>query len=368
MHNRRTAVLGAVLLSGFALLVLPLLAGADEIQLGGIRLGQHAMHVIQVFGQPDGVVTGEGQATGGTAAQGAGAQAGGAQGAAMGGGMMGAGMAGPGGGGGNARGGGPGGAPGGMPGGMAGGMAGGGTAGGAGGAGMPGGMPGGMGMGAGGQSAAAAGGISSQNWFSNSTCPDWAAPVWLPMQSEECLYIYRRGTVVIGFLLDRDGYVGAIAVAGRNCSWARTAMGAPKRSVKLGDTYRTVVQRYGYPATTELFTPVERPFSQAGTVAEFAASAGAAGISNASRNVILHYGFDDNIEFTLQDMKVVRIHIWQPDLRDPESRSTGAAAGAGAAGGMGGGMPGAGGQGGPGGQGGGMPGQGGGMRGGAGQR
>ena len=33
---------------------------ADEVQLAGMRLGQHAINLLDVWGQPDGIVTGEG--------------------------------------------------------------------------------------------------------------------------------------------------------------------------------------------------------------------------------------------------------------------------------------------------------------------
>ena len=313
-------------------------ASAAEVQLAGIRLGQHALHLIQVYGQPGGIVKGGG-ATAPVASTGGGA---------------------------------PGGEAGGMPGGMPG-MAGapggqsmaqmaeeGNTAGMM--MGAMGGMLAGL-MGGGGaqprQEATAqapAGGGSAPgpnggsvggappgpNPFFQSNCPDWAAPVWISMQPEETLWVYRKGAVVMGFVLDRDGYIIAIAVAGRKCDWARTAMWDPKRSIKLGDDMRTVINRYGYPdqsATpmgTNTWTPVERAFlgQNAGPTVS--------GISNASRDLIMHYGEGNNVEFLLDDMKVVRIHIWEPEARPPAARLTTAApaAGAGAMGGAGGGMPG----------------------------
>lgn len=301
-------------------------ASAAEVQLAGIRLGQHALHLIQVYGQPGGIVKGGG-ATAPVASTGGGA---------------------------------PGGEAGGMPGGMPG------MAGAPGGQSMPqtadeGGNPGAPGGGAqqprqeataqapaGGGSAPGPNGGSvggappGPNPFFQSNCPDWAAPVWISMQPEETLWVYRKGAVVMGFVLDRDGYIIAIAVAGRKCDWARTAMWDPKRSIKLGDDMRTVINRYGYPdqsATpmgTNTWTPVERAFlgQNAGPTVS--------GISNASRDLIMHYGEGNNVEFLLDDMKVVRIHIWEPEARPPAARLTTAApaAGAGAMGGAGGGMPG----------------------------
>lgn len=230
------------------------------------------------------------------------------------------------------------------------------------------GMLGGMGAGqAGGTPAAGAttggtsGGLSgdppSAKRFFRSNVPDWAAPVWMPMQGQETLWVYKKGAVVLGFILDRDGYVAAIAVAGEKCGFARTAGWAPHRSIKLGDDYKQVISRYGYPERSSSYEPGRWVASRGG-----AGPTVGGGIANASRDLILHYGRAANIEFLLLDMKVVRIHIWEPEMRPPGPGLPGAAtAGAGAgdmgmggmpgAGPMGGGMPGAGGP-----MGGGMPG------------
>jgi hypothetical protein len=229
-----------------------------------------------------------------------------------------------------------------------------GGAGGAGG-GMMGGMmggAGGAGAAAGGASARDSGTAGSANWFDSSQIPDWAAPVWVPLIEDESLYIYRRGANVIGFVMDRDGYVIAIALAGRKCGWARTALWNPHKAIKLGDSYDALLARYGYPDLQRSFDPIDRPFTGATTLA--AAEAAFGGITNATRNMILSYNKNENIEFVLQDLKIVRIHIWEPDMRDPQERVAGTAAG-----GMAGGAGGAGGPGGGAGMGG--PGMGGGM-------
>ena len=62
---------------GLALLVLlPLCAQAREVQLAGIRLGDHAINILDVYGMPDGIAVGEGAEL--TAAQTAGGAAAGA--------------------------------------------------------------------------------------------------------------------------------------------------------------------------------------------------------------------------------------------------------------------------------------------------
>jgi len=339
MSIRRLPVLGCIALFG----CLAMLAGssgawANEVQLAGVRLGQHAMHVIQVYGQPDGVIKG----AGGPAATPPSQARVGAAVASMRAGLA-AGMAEQ-----EARD-------------IAGVSA----------------DARGPGLGptpaeardkaaleearrqlpavreaeAAQATGAASGGLvgdpPSAKTFSRSNVPDWAAPVWVPMQRSESLWVYKVKAVVLGFVIDRDGYVVAIAVAGNKCSFARTAGWAPNRSVKLGDDYKEVISRYGYPEKTTSYDP--------GVWVASHGSAGptlGGGIANASRNLILHYGVTGNIEFLLLDMKVVRIHIWEPEMREPGPglpTTSAAATGAGGA------MPGMGGMG-PGGPMGGGPG------------
>ena len=192
--------------------------------------------------------------------------------------------------------------------------------------------------------------------FPSPGMPDWAHPVWVPMMPEETLWVYRRGAVVLGFVFDRDGYVVSIAIAGEKCDWARTAMGDPQRQVKLGDDFRRVVSRYGYPAHTRTYNRVDRTWASNLSLDQVAGAFG--GIGSASRDLILHYGpyvqgptsarlstQGSNIEFVLRDMKVVRMHIWEPEARPPAAwPATGGAApgvgGPGAAGMEPGGMPG----------------------------
>ena len=44
-------------------------AGAWEVQLAGMRLGQHAVNLLDIYGEPMGIVTGDGEefASGGSA-------------------------------------------------------------------------------------------------------------------------------------------------------------------------------------------------------------------------------------------------------------------------------------------------------------
>ena len=58
------------------LLVSTAVAGAAEIQLSGMRLGQHAINLLDVWDQPDGIVVGEGPESAPSAPQMGGAAAG----------------------------------------------------------------------------------------------------------------------------------------------------------------------------------------------------------------------------------------------------------------------------------------------------
>ncbi|MGC9317296.1 MAG: hypothetical protein ACP5KN_04580 [Armatimonadota bacterium] len=291
--NHRTGV--AVIVSMLCCLLVVGVADAREVQLAGIRLGQHAVNLLDIYGQPMGIATGQGEAFAGGGA-GAGMGAGMGMGAEMGG--MGMEM--------------------GMPPGMEMGMgaemgampAAGPEAGMAPEAGMmgpgefpgaeAGAMPGAAGAGA--AAGAAAGGVQRNAY------PTWALPVWVDLGSNEIQWLYRVRGVVLGFVLDRDGYIRSIAIAGEDCDFARTSLWQPHQYVKLGDSYKQVIYRYGWPDETltyfsqgpgEVGTgggPVSVSFG--GTVREF------------SRDSILRYTEHNNVEFTFHDMKCVRIHIW----------------------------------------------------------
>lgn len=296
----------ARLAAGLAIILMTAAAAdAREVQLAGIRLGDHAINLLDVYGTPDGIAVGEGEAI--AAAQAPGAAAGaplmqGPGGMDMGGGM---GM--------------PGGL--GMPGGM--GMPGmpGMEAGpgsfpgaGPGGPGMPGmpggmgaeGMPGGPGMAGG---APGAGGGGAAGGLATEPFPIWALAVWVDLGPHEVEWVYNEGPVVIGFVLDRDGFVKVIAVAAEQCNYARTALWRPHRYVKLGDDFKRVIYRYGYPDETVTFSssgPGEASLGGGDITVTFGATQ-----RTYSRDCILRYTQNNNIEFTLHNMVVTRIHIWE---------------------------------------------------------
>lgn len=287
-------------------------ANAREVQLAGIRLGDHAINLLDVWGTPDGIAVGEGEAL--TSAQSAAGapqfaapQGGDMMGGLMGmvGGMMGmpgmgAGMPGmPAGGGmpGMPAGGGPGGMPappgmgpeaGGMPGmpGMPGGAEG-----------MPGGMPGA------GPGGAAVAGLASEPF------PVWALAVWVDLGPHQVEWVYNKGPVVMGFVLDRDGFVTVVAVAAEKCDYARTALWKPHRYIKLGDDFKRVIYRYGYPDETVTFTssgPGDASTGGGSVSVQFGQTT-----RTFSRDCLLRYTENNNVEFTLHNMRVTRIHIWQ---------------------------------------------------------
>jgi len=317
-------------------------AHAREVQLAGIRLGDHAINLLDVYGTPDGIAVGEGQAV--TAAQtpqgggggGAGSPAmfqgpsggglggmmggGGGMGPGMGGGGggMGPGMGGGGGGMGPGMGGGGGGmgpGMGGGGGGMGPGMGGGGGGMGpgmGGGAGGPGGMPGMGGGGPGGGGGAAAGGGAAgvtAGGLATQPFPLWALAIWVDLGANQVEWVYNKGPVVVGFVLDRDGFVVTIAVAAEKCDYARTALWRPHRYIKLGDDFKRVLYRYGYPDEQGTFTstgPGEASPGGGTVTVQFGQTT-----RTFSRDVYLRYTQNNNIEFTLHDMVVTRMYIWQ---------------------------------------------------------
>jgi len=162
----------------------------------------------------------------------------------------------------------------------------------------------GPGAGAGGAAAGAtAGGVQANPY------PLWALPVWVDLESNQVQWLYRVGPVVLGFVLDRDGYIESIAVAGEECNFARSSMWQPHQYVKLGDSYKRVIYRYGWPDETITYTSTgpgevspgaNSPISVTwnGFTREFA------------RDCVLVYDEHNNINFTFHNLKVVRMHIW----------------------------------------------------------
>ena len=271
LHRSHFACLALIAL----LLGLALPAMAWEVQLAGMRLGQHAVNLLDVYGEPIGIVTGEGEefATGGaaTAAMGMEGMMPGMEGMAPGMEAM---------------------APEAMPGpeGMG-----------------PGAMEPGMegaapGMEAGAPGAGAAGGVQ-HNPF-----PLWALPVWVTVGSHEVEWLYRVDGVVIGFVLDRDGYIRSIAVAAEECNFARTALWRPHEYLKLGDSYKLALYRYGWPDDT--FTFYTSGPGEVGTGGGPVTVTWNGVVKVFSRDCILQYAERNNINLTFHNMRLTRIHIW----------------------------------------------------------
>lgn len=172
----------------------------------------------------------------------------------------------------------------------------------------PGAFPGAPGMGPGmpgaaGAPGAGAGGLQTQPF------PIWALPVWVDLEARDVEWIYQKGPVVLGFVLDRDGFCKVIAVAAERCDYARTALWKPHRYIKLGDSFKRVIYRYGYPDEIITFTAAGPGGASVGggtVTVQF-------GTTNRvfSRDCLLRYTVNNNIEFTLHDMTVTRIHIWE---------------------------------------------------------
>lgn len=129
----------------------------------------------------------------------------------------------------------------------------------------------------------------------------WALPAYVPLQPGQTEWLYRRGDATLGFILDEDGAVIGIIVAGRKFDAARTALGNPFKTICLGDSLQRVLARYGWPDEVRTFN-VE-------TIAP---------TSNVmSRDVELRYHRSSNIVFTLRNFRVIRIFIFIPGRVGP---------------------------------------------------
>jgi len=136
--------------------------------------------------------------------------------------------------------------------------------------------------------------------------PNWALPVYIETHAGEIMWMYQRGPITLGFLLDLDGYVQDIAVAADKCNYARTANWQPHKYVKLGDHYSRVLQRYGWPDKTNTYTATGLGGGAAAPSVSFSGTN-----MTFSRDCVLRYTEDgNNIDFTLHNFRVVRIHIW----------------------------------------------------------
>lgn len=125
----------------------------------------------------------------------------------------------------------------------------------------------------------------------------WVIPVWIPLQRDQSLWLYKRNGASMSFLLDGSGMVLAITVAGRRFDSARTALGDPFKTIKLGDELQRVLLRYGQPDEVIAFNvQTLQPTTAFMT-----------------RNMVLRYHRSSNIEFTVVDYRVVRIFIFLPE-------------------------------------------------------
>jgi len=261
-------------------------AQALERQLAGMRLGQHAVEVLDIYGRPHAVIWG---VPGGEFEAGAAAGVGEAGAAGAEGEMAGAGMAEPG-------------AAGPMPEEGAPGEA---VAG-------PGEFPeaGAEAGEVGAEGAPAAGAAAAMGDVQRNQYPIWALPLWVTMEGGEVQWLYRCQGSLVGFVLDGRGYIRDIAVAAESCDFARSAMWRPHEYVKLGDSYKRVLYRYGWPSETLTYYPSVTRMDGEGWEGNLVTWSGAVG--EYSRDTILRYHENNNISFTLHNMKVVRIHIWRP--------------------------------------------------------
>ncbi|GBC99723.1 hypothetical protein HRbin17_02254 [bacterium HR17] len=151
------------------------------------------------------------------------------------------------------------------------------------------GMPGAMGM----PGAAGVTGAPPRLWELA-----WVFPPFVQLDTNEIYFVYRRGTANLCFLVEARGErmeVVAISVAGQRFDAARTALGDPFKSVKLGDDLRRVFLRYGQPDELVYYNPVNLQL-----------------VPTATGNMILRYHKSSNIEFTVLNDRVVRIFIFLP--------------------------------------------------------
>jgi len=124
----------------------------------------------------------------------------------------------------------------------------------------------------------------------SSGLPDWAAAIAVPLDANHVQWMYKRENYVMGFVVDRLGYVDAIIAAGTESPIARTQLEDPVHTVKLGDDLRKVVFRYGYPDTIEADPGPSRTFE-------------------------MRYTQSYNVVFTIRNNRVARMYIFgDPDF------------------------------------------------------
>ena len=185
--------------------------------------------------------------------------------------------------------------------------------------------------------------------------PSWALAVTVQLDQNHVQWLYKRDTYSMGFVVDRLGFVDAIIVAGERSDISTTQLEDPVHTVKLGDDFRKVVFRYGYPddivplaadpaatanATTgapgggagagaagggALGGPGGAPGGPGGAAAGGDAGGGAATPTDnaAFRTYDLRYEQSYNVVFTIRNNRVVRIYIFgDPDFFNAQRRNT----------------------------------------------
>jgi len=87
----------------------------------------------------------------------------------------------------------------------------------------------------------------------SASAPDWALAAWVVLDGNHVEWLYKRDTYVMGFMVDRLGFIDGIVVAGGYCPIAKTQLADPAHHIKLGDDSRKVMYRYGFPDEIETF-------------------------------------------------------------------------------------------------------------------
>ncbi len=279
-RRARWALISCVLAGGLVVGT----AQAREVQLAGMRLGQHAIDVLDIYGRPHALVWGIPGDQFETGAAAAGAMGGEGMEAGAGAEMMGAGApmpeeemgaemeAAPG----------------------------------------PGEFPTGEEAGVEGEAPAGAAAAAVTGNVQRNQYPIWGLPLWVTLNSGEVEWLYRCNGTLVGFVLDPRGFIQRIVVASERCNFARSSLWRPHEYIKLGDSYKRVIYRYGWPDETLTIDILAGTAPGGGMSAQ--AGAGVLGfIQEYSRDPVLCYYENNNIDFVLHNMKVVRIQIGAGD-------------------------------------------------------
>jgi hypothetical protein len=152
--------------------------------------------------------------------------------------------------------------------------------------------------------------------------PAWALAVTVELDNNHVQWIYKRDTYVMGFVVDRLGFVDAIIVAGLQSDIARTQLEDPIHTVKLGDDFRKVTFRYGYPDDIVPLAADPAAVANSATGAVGGGGGGAAGDNAAYRTFDMRYEQSYNVVFTIRNNRVVRIYIFgDPDFFNAQRRN-----------------------------------------------